>query len=363
MTENIQIVSIGSATPVGWNAGITYGSFVTNISRFTLVKPDPDSMADPIKVSRADYLHPDCPVLERMETLLYSAIRECFDNIPEKLTHINKLSVYIGLPSERPGLEGEFDRKLQHGVEKLIINYFYTFYTREPDIIECHCIPGDNIAGLVAIRKGVTSLLSEESDICLVAAVDSFIHKDTLKWLKQNDRIRHETNKYGFVPGEAAACMLLSSKEFSQTLKLEPLGEIKGIAQRLETNLPENGKPCLGDQMADAVEQCFNFDPSFQQQVDHVYIDMDGTRARSAEYGFATRILGSRIKDPSGFKTTITTMGNIGAAYGLVLANLSLKIGEKGYASGPNSIIITANDTGERVVCLIKTKNEKSRFR
>jgi hypothetical protein len=155
----------------------------------------------------------------------------------------------------------------------------------------------------------------------LLVALDSLIHHELIDVLAYEERILNRYNPYGFIPGEAAVSLLLSS-ETREPNPSAPLGRILVLSQNVEREDPVAPHAVRGRALADCVRACAAYGP-FAKAVAH----LNGERNRAEEFGFASAAAPASVTeslmDP---EVLALKMGDLGCAASLVGLTLALHL-------------------------------------
>jgi 3-oxoacyl-[acyl-carrier-protein] synthase I len=183
----------------------------------------------------------------------------------------------------------------------------------------------------------------------LVAATDSLLSRATLKHYGGKGRLLTAANSNGFIPGEAAAALLVgpatgSPREVACT----------GIGFGHESAHVESDEPLRGDGLSQAIKAALGEAGRRMSEMDFRITDIAGEHYYFKEATLAaSRILRDRRHDFDIWHPAECT-GEVGSAAGVGIVVFAKEACDKGYAIGPNILAHMANDDGRRAALCFK---------
>jgi 3-oxoacyl-[acyl-carrier-protein] synthase-1 len=207
-------------------------------------------------------------------------------------------------------------------------------------------------AALMALQNGFVEIQEGRADLFLIGGADSYMDADTLEWLDETEQLHSEENTWGFIPGEAAGFALLASERAAQRFGLSPLLRVVAAATSIETNLIRTDTVCTGKGLTASVKQTLRALPA-EEKVHHTICDMNGERYRADELAFTITRTSNHFVDATNFLSPADCWGDVGAASGGLFLNLAAAAKRKNYGQGPNTLLWTSSDSGERSAALI----------
>ncbi len=327
-TDNICIVKCGSHTPVGTSAKMSAKIIKAGIVRFLSHPRCTNGDGKPIIMGLASYLDESLMGTERMTALLRACLDEIFQDMDK-----SKIPVIIGAPEKRPGFTEKESAQLQKSFKEL-----------NPDLI----LKG-HASSIVAIEQACR-LLASDAEFCIAGGVESYCCRSTLAWLDINERLKTSQNSFGFVPGEAAGALLITTTSKARQYNLPILAEITAIATADEEHTMDKDTVCTGKALSKAMHDVLKHLPS-GTKADQIFCDLNGERYRTDEYGFAYLKNKQYFDKPDCLTAPSGHWGDIGAASSPNLINLAIRSGAK----DSYKLIWSSSDTGTRGAVLIKT--------
>jgi 3-oxoacyl-[acyl-carrier-protein] synthase I len=213
-------------------------------------------------------------------------------------------------------------------------------------------LAGGHAAIAQALRAADAMVAAGEVEHCIVAGVDSLIVSGTLDVLQQQRRVLTSATDAGFVPGEAAAAVLVGARAAG----VRPEGQLLciGIGEAMEHATWDSGSPLRADGMVEAIGAAFDDARAGYQDVDYRLCDLNGE-----PYGFREASLALsrtlRVRKPD-FPVwhPADCIGEVGAAIGPCTLAVALMAARHGYAPGPGVLCHYGSDDGRRAAMVLR---------
>src|SRR4051812_1496385 len=157
--------------------------------------------------------------LPKLVHIVIPAIRECLAHIP----HVKKEQIALLLcvaEKERPGRIEGLDDQLLQAIHAAFGTQFHPRYA---------VIPKGRVAGAIALDLARNLIQDEGVPYCIIAGVDSYLTTTTLAAYEEKDRLLTSKTSNGFIPGEAAAAVLVGPITNPNESQLHCLGIGHGI--------------------------------------------------------------------------------------------------------------------------------------
>lgn len=260
------------------------------------------------------------------------AIRECTDGLSQaELPHIPVL-LCIAEP-DRPGRINGLTEELPALIQK-----------------ELGCSFSDRSAVIALGRAALGTALGTARQLfsaygvshVLVVAADSLLSEATLAAYDRAARLLSPANPDGFIPGEGAGAVLLSTQPTASGLTFDGLGfGVENV--RVDTELP-----LRGDGMTKAIQDALADSGCDLHQLDFRITDISGEQYYFKEAALAfARCLRQRkqrfdLWHPAG------SVGETGAVAGLIALAVADAACRKRYAPGTRMLIHLSSDSGQR---------------
>lgn len=193
-----------------------------------------------------------------------------------------------------------------------------------------------------------TSLLLQQG-ICkhmIVLAVDSLLENGTLQMLDQNGRLKSERNLDGFIPGEAAAAVLLETSETAMARNAKIRAVVEGIGVGSEPQPFDSNGVCLGDGLTHAVSESVP-QKSGARKISWVISDCNGESHRGKEWGHCLNRLLNHLNISHDWYPA-TALGETGAATAGIACVLAANSWEHSVAPASVCLVVASGEGAGR---------------
>ncbi|HEX5243347.1 MAG TPA: hypothetical protein VFW23_08830 [Tepidisphaeraceae bacterium] len=275
---------------------------------------------------------------EKLVRMATSAIRECHAHAGAAPLASVPILLCVAEPA-RPGRAYGLDKELLKEIEKSLGS---KLHPRSAVIAR----------GRVSIAEALhlaSQFITPASPFAMVAGVDSFLSWPTLSVYQSKSRLLTSKNSNGFIPGEAAAAVLVGAPK-SGTGNLICVG----IGAGHEPATVESEEPLRANGMVDAFRQAFADAGCTMADVDYRLTDLNGEQYAFKEAALAmNRTLRTRkARFPIWHPTDC--VGEVGAAIGPLSLGVALAAARKGYAPGPGVLCHFADDGSDRIALVLR---------
>jgi len=351
--QHISIVKTGTMTSVGMNTAQTAASVRAGISRAgesSIYNKhfEPFVMA----ILPDDVLPPLEPDIEkdigltarqtRMLRLAAPALQEAMKDIK----NIDQIPLYLGVPepfSARP-----------NPVNDLFIKYLCIQSGIQLNIQSSKLFSKGRAAGLIALNEAIQDISSGKYNYIIVGGVDTYVDLYLLGTLDMEGRILGSTVMDGFVPGEGAGFILLTSDVQAKSDNLSPLAMLSQVSTGFEEGHLYSEKPYKGDGLATSFEKLFQT-KSFNEPITDVYSSMNGENHWAKEWGVSFLRHSTAFSPDQRMNHPAEFLGDTGAASGIIMIILASIANNKGYGLCP-SLITCSSDLGDRAAVAVTAK-------
>ena len=344
MMRTVHIVGIAARTPVGLTARASAAAARAGIRR-VLEHPDlRDRRGEPISIALDLSIQPGLMGPVRLVELARQPLVDVLSILPTGTAQRpTEVDVLMAFPEPRPGWD---EKAMTQATQRLMNVAPHGFRTRLRHIDRGHA------GGLQALSIAAEEIASGQAEVVIVGGVDSYYDVPTLGWLERSRRLRVESGRSGFSPGEGAAFILLASQTVQRSMGLPSLARLEGFGNATETRTIESGTDVLGQGLADALQlACRNLQEP--RQVDDIYCDVNGERYRSDEWAFAILRAQPALRT-SDYHAPADCWGDLGAASGPLFCIQSVCAWERGYARGPLALSWASSNSGLRSAVVLR---------
>jgi len=271
MSASVHIVAVAARTPVGLTAEESAASVRAGISRLQLHPFMVNGLGKPLRCARDGLLEAGTQGLSRLRVLATAVLEE----LRRKLGTLEAPRLLLVLPESRPGFS-EADALSM--VEALTSDRGTGSWSPRVEL------GGRGHAGVLqALEVAEQRLISGSEELCVVLGVDSYHDADSLDWLASQFRLAGEGARTGFIPGEAAAGLVLARSSLQRKLGLVSLARVRGVGTATETRLIHGDEEVLGKGLARAIQGATRELKLPDEALDSVYCDLNGERYRTEE--------------------------------------------------------------------------------
>lgn len=200
----------------------------------------------------------------------------------------------------------------------------------------------------IAIRQAVLDLASGKYACAVIGAVDTYLDDETLDWLLASKRLKTSTSTRGFLPGEAAAFIVIEPTRGAMARKVPSIVALHGPATTMEQRSVYDDAPCQGVGLGDCIRQTLAQAPNAGKQTGLIVCDLNGERYRSLEWGLAApRALAGVTLDPP-LAHPAESIGDTGAASAAINLCYAATALARGFAGTADILVWGSSDDGER---------------
>lgn len=335
---------MGVCSPVGVGAAQTFAAVRARVSGAT-------------ELPGIYYCLPELPHFEDGEPLIGSAIRHLSGiDQTEPEMRLARIAAEAFRDLER-GVDALWERHSETGLflslpvdligsdsarEKEFVYNFHNFIEKDLYPRQRFQYSG-RTGGLFLIEEACGALGRGEINRAIVGGVDSYFFPDRLERLDREYRIKSARNIDGFIPGEAAAFLLLERTGESKALPMAEIGD-SAKAKCEASDLAQGLGQALSRIAASLLDVC--------KEPPVMVCDLNGEPPRMKEWAYALTRLGERAaKMP--MELPVAVLGDVGAASGPVLTALAAFYLKKKHARRANAFVWCASDSGDRVGLLV----------
>lgn len=328
MSAHLEIIDAGMVTAVGLDAASSCAAMRGKIDGFQETRFIASSgewlTGAPVPLPR------NWIGLKRLAHLAAGAIHDIFESTPDAR---NQCSLILCLAEEgRPGTLTPDSAKLA-GLIGDIIDIPAKTKTR----VIAHGRP----SGIVALEQARRILQRGEAPYVLIVGVDSYLSGVSVAHYLANERLLTPDNANGFIPGEAAAAVLVSATKPGALA----LGGV-GLARELATIYNKEELPLRADGMTEAYRLAMEQAGVTLAQVNYRIADLIGEQYFFKQTALAALRLERDRKAFQDLWSPAESLGNVGAAVVPMMIGMALAAQQKGYSGGTPVLIEASGDDG-----------------
>ncbi len=211
-------------------------------------------------------------------------------------------------------------------------------------------IPEGRHAALLAVGRAAAALRSGATKLALAGGVDSYVDLYTLGTLDLEGRTKAAGRPDGFIPGEGAAVLLLSTAKAAEGLGLRPIATLSEVVEGREAGHLHSKEVYRGDGLATVLTTLLARVPP-PAPVRSVFSSMNGESHWAKEWGVAAIRCHGLLEPACEVFHPADVHGDTGAATGAVLVALA-GLAAPHDAPAP-TLVYSSADHGGRAALLV----------
>lgn len=348
MTARIVVVGVGMMTPVGLSAAETTASVRAGTMRFTETsfmdrRFDPFTLAEVPEQGLPELQDSlDGPGLtsreRRMLRLASMPLAECLELLPPGDP---APPLHVALPESETAvpLDGA---KFLAALELQVGRRFQP--TRSAADYQ------GRAGGLRAI-DAASIAVAAGARFAIAGGVDTFRDPYVLGTLDLEGRVKSSASPDGFIPGEAASFLLLTTEHVAESLGIPPLAVLSRVAIGKEPGHLYSDEPYRGQGLASTLQALLQ-DGADSRPIHDVYSSMNGESHWAKEWGVAYLRNRTAFSEEHGMHHPADCYGEIGAAAGPAMVGMAAIGIRYGYRPPP-SLVYASSDRGDRAAITV----------
>jgi 3-oxoacyl-[acyl-carrier-protein] synthase-1 len=348
-TDPVVIAGIGMMTAVGLSAAETAAAVRSRTARF-VETPIRHMAFEPVTLAEvpedglpplSDGLSKVSGLTSRERRLLRLAtmpLRECLAPLAEN-------RVRVGLCLALPELETTTPLDRAAFVAHLATQTEGRFDAEASDASHV-----GRAGGFLAIGQAVLTIQSG-AEFMIAGGVDTYRDPYVLSTLDREARVKSDTSSDGFVPGEAAAFLLLASERAAAARGLAVFGRVTPVSAGFEPGHLYSAEPYRGDGLSGTLQQLIA-QGALDAPVGEVYSSMTGESHWAKEWGVAFLRTKAAFREDLGMHHPADCFGETGAACGPLMVGLAA-LGIKGRYRRSPSLAYGSSDRGARAAVIV----------
>lgn len=281
---------------------------------------------------------------EKLIRMIVPAIQECLAPLEGVRTGDIPLLLCLS-EKDRPGRFAGLDMTFLNDVQTRMKQQFHK---------QSALISNGRQAGVQALYLA-REYLTSGCPYCIIAGVDTFLVGPSLAAYDASHRLQTEENSDGFIPGEAAAAVLVAPSR-------QPGSELccYGVGFGKEPAPVDSEEPLRADGFAEAIRAAFTDSGLGYEQMDFRITDVSGE-----QYGFKEASLAllrtMRVrKETFQIWHPADCIGEVGAAIVPIVLGVALAAMRKSYAPGPGVLCHFANDDAQRAAFVMRYQQARA---
>lgn len=217
-------------------------------------------------------------------------------------------------------------------------------------------------AGAVAIVDAARALRAGERSCCVVGGADTFLDPDAIDALDRAFRLRSERSADGYLPGEAAAFVVLETAGHAAGRGAAPLATLAGYGLADEPRPLGSDEPCIGEGLCESIRQVVERAGRGGASVPPfawVMSDQNGERHRAKEWALAVARLHELLDPAFELWHPAENFGDTGPAAVPLLAAMAAETFRRDAAPAPAALVVASSDGPARAGLLLRGRERK----
>jgi 3-oxoacyl-[acyl-carrier-protein] synthase-1 len=334
----IVVTGVGLVTAVGRDAPSTTAAIRADI---TLLRKIPEFVTPEgaeATCGAAIGITDDRSGSDRLLSMAIFALQEALAQAEERSDlELDRACLLLGLaPSKRPSYEPFEASDLATLLEAADCT----------ELAKTHTIETGHTAGLRAIAAAADRLRDQELSCCIVGAVDSLLDYPILSWLDDSGRLKTDRRDHGFIPGEAAAFLVIERAHDARARGAHVLASILAKGFSVEPHPLGSPIPSRAEGLTQALRiACAT--TAGAGSLRGVLCDLNGELYRMREWAMARGRALPELAADTLLWHPADCYGDLGAASGAALAAIAATAFDRGWLDGPLLVSCSA-DEGDR---------------
>jgi 3-oxoacyl-[acyl-carrier-protein] synthase-1 len=273
----------------------------------------------------------------KLATMAASVVRECLVDIPRDQWSSVALLLCVA-ESGRPGREVGLENELRLDIERTAGARFAE---------QSAVVPLGRCSAVAALSHARQLIYQQNVPWVLILATDSLLAWPTLGPYERSSRLLTPSNSDGFIPGEAAAGILVARPSGGAELLCV------GLGLATEAATVDSGLPLRSEGLVQAIRAALGEADCALHDMDLRIADLSGEQYYFKEAALIPgRIMRQRKAEFDIWHAAECT-GEVGAAAGVIAVAVADAACRKAYAPGPAILVHTSNDGGERAAAVL----------
>jgi 3-oxoacyl-[acyl-carrier-protein] synthase-1 len=339
----LPIVASGMVTPVGFHAASSCAAIRVGIDGFQETRFEFDGDFIRGGVVSVD----DVASRDKLAWMAVSAVDQCLTRDPRASREDTAIALCVAeleRPGRFPGLDDALLAQVCSRVE-------------QPERLGAHrkLFQSGTLGAVQALVWADEIFTRGAADHCVVAGVDSYLSGPTLASFHAAGRLLTAKNSDGFIPGEAAAGVLLSRSSAAPVAV-----ECVGIGWGQEPALPGSGEPLRADGLTQAYRAALQAAGCGFPALDYRLADIAGEQYAFKEAALALLRTMRVRKEAFTIWHPADCVGRVGAASVPLVLGVALAAARKSYSPGPGALCHFTDDTGLRAAAVLRERDTRT---
>jgi 3-oxoacyl-[acyl-carrier-protein] synthase I len=348
-TPDLFVMSSGTLTSVGMDTAMTLASVRAGINTYqesSCLNKD----LNPMKVSSIPEGAFEIPEVQSNNPL-YQQVRlqrmlgigvHALEEVMSDYTLENPLPLFLGGPEIKPLNQPVIDADF--------LSHLVALSGANLDLQQSRLMATGHPSGIQAIELAFRYCQQTGNKHVLIGGVDSLIDLHAMGAFDSDERMSAYNVADGFVPGEAAGFLLLSTEQGLTDFQNNAIGRISYPGLAREKGHRYSSAPYLGEGLAHAVTESLR---KFNgPKINTIFSGMNGESLAVKEHGVAMTRNHQALNETLDIQHPIDCFGDIGAALAPVLIGLGLTGMQTGAYQSPALVYCSAEEEIRAACCI-----------
>lgn len=279
--------------------------------------------------------------LGRWTRLVTSALKDLMESAKLSPNELARSTLYLALPSaDRPGMDSRVPRLLGLRIAQ---------WLGLPGIEgRVRIYAAGHAAAAHACGEAMAHVQSGAVERAIICGVDSLVEPATLEFFQSKRRIKTADQIDGFIPGEAAAVILIEQQSRARARGVQAMAAIEAAALGTEPVTIWSDEPSPATGLSTASSTILAQLPDEGAGIQLIVSDLNGETYRAKEFGNTAARALSRIQMKWTLWHAADCIGDTGAASFAVSLCVAARALNKGYARAERAMILGSSDDGLR---------------
>jgi 3-oxoacyl-[acyl-carrier-protein] synthase-1 len=345
-SNDIVITALSALTPVGANAEQSCAAIAAGINRigehaYYECTPDDPEWDEPLPlyVSDVPVIDPFQDGTERLLELALPALTELMGGAGLRRSDLENCGLMLALPpidkaTRAMNLASVMVPELCKRTGLTTLKLWKTSQTGNTGVFKL-------------LQSASQKLQDGDVEYCIVGGVDSYLLEERLEFYDAAWRLRSGRNVDGFIPGEAAAMLMLETAQHAKSRGAPILARIGSTGEGMESQAIHDDKHSTGVGLTQAIESVIQTGEC-AQGLDTVYCSLNGESYFAFEWGVVLTRLGETLAQMKNLVHPADCVGDVGAATGALLLACAASDIMNNTESSP-SLLWCSSDSGQRI--------------
>lgn len=335
----VYVAGVGMITPVGFNAASTAAAVRAGVSAYhetdllnkkidpIVIASIPEEALPPIseKLAKKDGL-------TARQLRLLRIISPALSEVMDQYRRPEPLPLFFAGPEALPGRPSPLGANF---IDHLLMQTGANLHREMSRLFTT-----GRVGGMQAIGMAFKYFEATGNTLALVGGAETFIDLHWIRTLDNDDRIKAETVRDGFVPGEASGFLLLASEQGMAMLGQQAIAQLAPPGLAPETGHRYSEEPYRGDGLATAFQMAIAQGDGVEIQT--LYASLNGENFGAKELGVAQMRNKAAFKENMKLEHPADCFGDIGAAFAPVMIGIGAIGMRYGHTKGPALVYCAA---------------------